>query len=74
MKNLKAENKLVIALFIMVLVTFSFAQKDTKKLEQLYVHVSAKQALLAATPATQERIEQKESGQSAYFAKTTSSK
>ena len=74
MKNLKAENKLVIALFIMVLVTFSFAQKDTKKLEQLYTQVSSKQALLASTPSTQEQVQQEESGQSAYFAKTAGSR
>jgi hypothetical protein len=71
MKNLKAENKLVVALFIMVLVIFSFAQKDTKKLEQLYAQLSAKQGQLAST---KQPVQQKESRQSAFFAKTTGSR
>jgi len=30
------ERNMVVVLFILVLVTFSFAQRDTKKLEKLY--------------------------------------
>lgn len=31
-----AENKIVVLLFVFVIVLFSFAQKDTQKLEKLY--------------------------------------
>lgn len=71
MKNLKAENKLVVALFIMVLVIFSFAQKDSKKIEQFYAQLAARQAQLASA---QDQGEQKEPAQSAYFAKTAGSR
>ena len=71
MKNLKAENKLVVALFIMVLVIFSFAQKDTKKLEQLYAQLATKQSSLASSPV---HAAQKEPGEPAYFAKTAGSR
>lgn len=71
MKNLKAENKLVVALFILVLVIFSFAQKDSKKIEQLYVQLSAKQGQLASTEG---QVQQKESVPSAYFAKAAGSR
>jgi len=33
-----SERKLVVILFIMVLIIFSFAQRDTPKLELLYTH------------------------------------
>jgi hypothetical protein len=36
MKGIFTERNFAIILFIMVLITFSFAQKDTKKMEQLY--------------------------------------
>jgi len=36
MKGIFTERNFAIILFIMVLITFSFAQKETKKIEQLY--------------------------------------
>ncbi len=36
MKGLFTERNIVVVLFIMVLITFSFAQNETKKMEQLY--------------------------------------
>jgi len=36
MKLIFTEKTIVVILFIMVLVTFSFAQKETKKMEHLY--------------------------------------
>ena len=39
MKRAILERNIVILMFIMVLVTFSFADRDTKKLEKLYGHV-----------------------------------
>lgn len=42
MKNLKAENNFVIILFLMVLVTFSFAQQDSKKMQELYNQLGQK--------------------------------
>ena len=68
MKNLKAENKLVVALFIMVLVTFSFAQKDSKRIEQLYVRAGQPQPLLAPQDT------QKEISQTSYLARISPSR
>ena len=36
MKGFLTERNIVIVLFIMVLITFSFAQNETTKMEQLY--------------------------------------
>jgi len=36
MKAILSERNVVIILFVMVLVTFSLAQEDSKKMEQLY--------------------------------------
>jgi len=36
MKGIFTEKNIVVILFIMVLVTFSLAQKETKRIEQLY--------------------------------------
>ena len=36
MKGLLTEKNIVIVLFVMVFTTFSFAEKETKKIEQLY--------------------------------------
>lgn len=37
MRGILSERNLVIVLFVMVLITFSFAQKDTRKMEELYL-------------------------------------
>ena len=50
MKSLKAENNLVIILFLMVLVTFSFAEKDSKKMEQIYTQLQQKNSMLSSAP------------------------
>jgi hypothetical protein len=39
MKKLTTERYIVTLLFVAVLVTFSFAQKDSKKLDKLYSNV-----------------------------------
>ncbi len=39
MKSTAAQRNLMIILFVLVLVTFSFAQRDSKKLEQLYTFI-----------------------------------
>jgi hypothetical protein len=36
MKGLLTERNIVVVLFILVLITFSLAQSETKKMEQLY--------------------------------------
>jgi len=40
MNKSKAEKKLVVVLFIAVLVTFSLAERDSKKLNKLYTAVA----------------------------------
>jgi hypothetical protein len=47
MKKSKLERSIVVSLFIIVLIAFSFAQRDSKRLEQLYISVAevGKQAL-----------------------------
>ncbi|HEV8286250.1 MAG TPA: hypothetical protein VGQ09_18205 [Chitinophagaceae bacterium] len=48
MKSLLTEKNIVIILFVMVVVTFSFAQNETKKMEQLYngANTSIKNSLI----------------------------
>ena len=36
MKHLVSEKHLVVVLFVLVIVTFSFADRDSRKLDQLY--------------------------------------
>lgn len=57
MKTILSERNIVIALFIMVLVTFSLAQEDTRKMEKGFASANAFQspdlllAQKAAVPA-----------------------
>jgi hypothetical protein len=44
MKSILSEKNIVVILFIMVVITFSFAQEDSKKIEQLYSGVQAQNA------------------------------
>lgn len=44
MKPILSERNLVVVLFIMVLVTFSLAQEDSKKMERVTTGVNAKTA------------------------------
>jgi archaellum component FlaG (FlaF/FlaG flagellin family) len=41
MKTILSEKNLVVLLFVMVLITFSLAHEDTKKMEHLYNGVSS---------------------------------
>jgi hypothetical protein len=57
MKKLPIERYIVTLLFVAVLVTFSFAQKDSKKLDKLYsnlVKVGAEQSLFRAQSISSE--------------------
>lgn len=42
MRSILSEKNLVVVLFIMVLVTFSLAQEDSKKMEKMYTGFNAK--------------------------------
>ncbi len=60
MKGIITEKSLVPVLFVMVLVAFSFAQKESKKVEDLYYSVytakkSAEAAVKADTPKLSEK-------------------
>jgi hypothetical protein len=57
MKKLPIERYIVTLLFVAVLVTFSFAQKDSKKLDKLYsnlVKAGAEQSLFRAQSISSE--------------------
>ena len=47
MKKALAERNIVVLLFVLVLIVFSFAQRDSKKLEKLYSTTVEKIKLLA---------------------------
>jgi hypothetical protein len=53
MRAILSERNLVIVLFVMVLITFSLAQEDSKKMEKMYTGVSSGTAsnLITAQPA-----------------------
>lgn len=42
MRSILSEKNLVVVLFIMVLVIFSLAQEDSKKMEKMYTGINAK--------------------------------
>ena len=52
MRSILSERNIVVILFVLVLVTFSFAQEDSKKMEQLYTGtgISAVSRQLASSP------------------------
>ncbi len=57
MKKLTTERYIVTLLFVAVLVTFSFAQKDSKKLDKLYssvIKAGAEQNLAKTTNISSE--------------------
>ena len=41
MKRILSEKNLVVVLFVLVLITFAFAQEDTKKMERAYAGINA---------------------------------
>lgn len=49
MKAILSERNIVIVLFVMVLITFSLAQEDSKKMERMFTgaHASTAPSLLA---------------------------
>ncbi len=47
MKKALAERNIVVILFVLVLIVFSFAQRDSKKLEKLYTITAVKMRSLA---------------------------
>jgi len=50
MKRAIVERNIVVVLFILVLVIFSFAQRDSKQLARLYTATNAVKAKLASVP------------------------
>ncbi|MEO6069949.1 MAG: hypothetical protein ABIN57_07180 [Chitinophagaceae bacterium] len=48
MKRALLERNIVVVLFVLVLITFSMAQRDTEKIEHLYTSGIQKKAKLAA--------------------------
>jgi ABC-type metal ion transport system substrate-binding protein len=57
MKTILSEKNIVVILFVMVLVTFSLAQEDTKKMEKLHIGTTAGTAskLLVHQPELKKR-------------------
>jgi len=52
MKGIPTERKLVVVLFILVLITFSLAQRDSKRLDRLYTVTLDKTTNVAAAEKT----------------------
>ena len=52
MKSKVAERNTVISLFVLVLITFSLAQRDSKRLERLYTTWQAKKTSPVAVKTT----------------------
>jgi len=48
MKTILSERNIVVVLFVMVLVTFSLAQEDSKKIEKMYSGLQAQNARFLA--------------------------
>jgi hypothetical protein len=49
MKSTPAERAVVILLFFLVLITFSFANRDSKRIEHLYTIISGKKTNVVVT-------------------------
>ncbi len=49
MKRILSENNIVVILFVMVLITFSLAQEDSKKMEKLYTGATSVTAVRLLT-------------------------
>jgi len=41
MKRILSERNIVVVLFVLVLITFAFAQEDTKKMERAYAGINS---------------------------------
>ena len=60
MKSILSERNIVVVLFVMVLITFSLAQEDTKKIEKLYLGTSSASATTTPSRLVKNEILQKE--------------
>jgi hypothetical protein len=49
MKAILSERNMVVVLFVMVLITFSLAQEDSKKLEKVYTGASTTASIMLST-------------------------
>ena len=58
MKRIKAERNIVIVLFVLVLISFSFADRDSKKLDRLYTSIETKINQYAAAKKLQQQPQQ----------------
>jgi hypothetical protein len=52
MKSTPAERAVVILLFLLVLITFSFANRDSKRIEHLYTIISGKKTNVVVSDVT----------------------
>jgi hypothetical protein len=52
MKSTPAERAVVILLFLLVLITFSFAHRDSKRIEHLYTIISGKKTNVVVSDVT----------------------
>jgi hypothetical protein len=52
MKSTPAERAVVILLFLLVLITFSFANRDSKRIEHLYTLISGRKTNVVVNDVT----------------------
>lgn len=50
MRKILSERNVVVILFVVAFVVFSFAQEDAKKVEKMYQHTDATASSLISTP------------------------
>ncbi|HEX7906282.1 MAG TPA: hypothetical protein VF487_20550 [Chitinophagaceae bacterium] len=60
MKSILSERNIVVVLFVMVLITFSLAQEDSKKIEKLYLGTSSVSVTTTPGRLVKNEISQKE--------------
>lgn len=60
MKSILSERNIVVVLFVMVLITFSLAQEDSKKIEKLYLGTSSASVTTTPSRLVKNEILQKE--------------
>lgn len=68
MRRILSEKNIVVILFVMVLITFSLAQEDSKKMEKMYYGINASTAshLLVQQPVL--KMQDASAGRSAQIA------
>ena len=57
MRSILSEKNIVVILFIMVLITFSFAQEDSRKMEKMYSGINASTASRLLVQQSQLKIQ-----------------